>query len=164
MLMHAIAHGDCTDTVSGSALEADSGEKFLAAWEFEPALVLYCAWLFSRTLYQLSYRRPTNIFLLHRTRVTINIDTVRLIRDGEKGGKGLWRWGESEIIDLSLHCHHQNDSCIKMGRDESHFNVSLIVKDQVTRQCPETTIFEEKGEPKRVRTAVPPLTSLTPYR
>ena len=71
MLMHAIAHGDCTDTVSGSALEADSGEKFLAAWEFEPALVLYCAWLFSRTLYQLSYRRPTNIFLLHRTRVTI---------------------------------------------------------------------------------------------
>ena len=33
--MHAIAHGDCTDTVSGSALEADSGEKFLAAWEFE---------------------------------------------------------------------------------------------------------------------------------
>ena len=26
---------------------------------------------------------------------------------------------------LSLHCHHQNDSCIKMGSDESHFNVSL---------------------------------------
>ena len=51
--------------------------------------------------------------------------------------------GESEIIDLSLHCHHQNDSCIKMGRDESHFNVSLIVKDKVTRQCPETTIFED---------------------
>ena len=72
--------------------------------------------------------------------------------------------GEGGYIYLSLHCHHQNDSCIKMGRDESHFNVSLIVKDQVTRQCPETTIFEEKGEPKRVRTEVPPLTSLTPYR
>ena len=26
---------------------------------------------------------------------------------------------------LSLHCHHQNDSCIKMGSDESHFNVSV---------------------------------------
>ena len=48
--------------------------------------------------------------------------------------KGVWRWGEEEIIYLSLHCHHQNDSCIKIGSDESHFNVSLIVRDNVTRQ------------------------------
>ena len=27
--------------------------------------------------------------------------------------------GEGEIIYLSLHCHLQNDSCIKMGSDES---------------------------------------------
>ena len=27
---------------------------------------------------------------------------------------------------LSLHCHHQNDSCVKMGIGVSHFNVSLI--------------------------------------
>ena len=51
-----------------------------------------------------------------------------------------------------------------MGSDERHFNVSLIVRDKVTRQCPEITIFEEKGEPKRIRTEVPLLTSLTPYR
>ena len=31
--------------------------------------------------------------------------------------------GEREIIYISLHCHHQNDSCVKMGSDESHFNV-----------------------------------------
>ena len=31
-------------------------------------------------------------------------------------------------IYLSLHCHHQNDSYIKMGSDESQFNVSLIVR------------------------------------
>ena len=37
--------------------------------------------------------------------------------------------GGREIIYLSLHCHHQNDSCIKMSSDESHFNVSLIVRD-----------------------------------
>ena len=43
---------------------------------------------------------------------------------------------------------------------ESHFNVSLIVRDKVARQCPQTTIFEEKGEPKRIRTEVPLLTSL----
>ena len=48
-------------------------------------------------------------------------------------------------IYLPLHCHHQNDSCIKMGSDESHFNVSLIVRDKVTRQCPQTTTVEEKG-------------------
>ena len=46
---------------------------------------------------------------------------------------------EGEIIYLSLHCHHQNDSCIKMGSDENHFNVSLIVRNKVTRQCPQTT-------------------------
>ena len=40
-------------------------------------------------------------------------------------------------------------TCFKMGSDESRFNVSLIVSDKVTGQCPQTTTFEEKGEPKR---------------
>ena len=71
--------------------------------------------------------------------------------------------GEREIIYLSLHCHGQNDSCIKVGSDESHFNILLIVRDKVTKQRPQTTTFEEKGEPKRIRTEVPLLTSLTPY-
>ena len=71
---------------------------------------------------------------------------------------------EGDYINLSRHCHHHNDSCIKMGSDESHFNVSLIVRDKVTRQCPQTTTFEEKGEPKRIRTEVPLLTTLTPHR
>ena len=52
--------------------------------------------------------------------------------------------GERDILFLSLHCHHQNDSCIKVGSDESHFNVSLIVRDRVTGQCPQTKIFERK--------------------
>ena len=51
-----------------------------------------------------------------------------------------------------------------MGSDESHFNVSLTVRGRVTRQCPETTTFQEKGEPKRIRTEVPLLTIPTPYR
>ena len=57
---------------------------------------------------------------------------MRFIRDGEKGEggeEGVWRWGKGEIIYLSLHCHHQNDFFIKVGSDESHFNVSLIVRD-----------------------------------
>ena len=44
---------------------------------------------------------------------------------------------------------------------ESHFTVSLIARDKVTRQCPQTTTFEEKGKPKRNRTEVLPFTSLT---
>ena len=61
----------------------------------------------------------------------------------------VWRWGKREIVYLSLRCHHQNDSCIKTGSDESRFNVSFIVRGKVTRQCPQTTNLEEKGEPKR---------------
>ena len=57
-------------------------------------------------------------------------------------------------------CHHRNDSCIKMGSDGSHFNVSLTVRDKVPRQCPQTTICEEKEERKRIRTEVPLLTSI----
>ena len=49
------------------------------------------------------------------------------------GGAGVG--GGGEIIYRSLHFHHQIDSCIKMGSDESHFNVSLIVRDKVARQC-----------------------------
>ena len=33
--------------------------------------------------------------------------------------------GKREIIYLLIHCHHQNDFCIKMGGDESHLNLSL---------------------------------------
>ena len=47
--------------------------------------------------------------------------------------------GEEGDLYLSLHCHHQNDFCIKMGSNESQFNVSLIVRDKVTRQGPQTT-------------------------
>ena len=50
----------------------------------------------------------------------------------------MWRWGEREIIYLSLHWHHQNDSFILMGSNKSHFNVSLIVKDKVTKKTVST--------------------------
>ena len=67
---------------------------------------------------------------------------------------------EGQYIYLSLHCHHHNNSCTK-----SRFNVSsIVVRDKVTRQCPQTTTFEEKGQPKRYRTEALLLTSLMPYR
>ena len=41
------------------------------------------------------------------------------------GGEGGMEVGVEESIYLSLHCHYQNDFCIKMRTDESHFNVSV---------------------------------------
>ena len=90
---------------------------------------------------------------------------MRLIRDGEKRGKGVWRLWKRETIYLSLHCHHQNDSCIKMGSDGSHFNVSVGSGGQSHRTVSTNhNLFEEKGEPKRYRNEVLRLTNLTPYR
>ena len=72
---------------------------------------------------------------------------------------------EGDYIPIATLGYHQNGFCIKMGSDESHFNVSVIVRDKVKRQSPQTTTFlEEKGEPKRNRAEALLLTSLTPYR
>jgi len=72
--------------------------------------------------------------------------------------------GEREIIYLSLHCHYQNDFCIKMGSDESHLNVSVGSDGQGHKTVSTNhNIFEEKGEPKWYRTEVLLLTSLTLY-
>ena len=82
-----------------------------------------------------------------------------------EGGEGGMEWGKREIIYLSLHCHLQNDFCIEMGIDESHFNVSVGSDGQSHKTVSTNRIlFDEKGEPKRNRTEVLPLTSLTPYR
>ena len=88
---------------------------------------------------------------------------MKLIRDGGGGGeKGrLYTYPR-------LHCHHQNDSCIKMGSDETHVNVSLIVRDKVTRRCPQTTTSVLKRKESQLRSGIEPkslsvFTSLTPY-
>ena len=51
-------------------------------------------------------------------------------------------------ICLSIHFNHQTDTCIKMGSDERHFNVSLFVRNKVTTVSTSHNRFEEKGEPK----------------
>ena len=52
-----------------------------------------------------------------------------------------------------------------MGSDESHFNVSVGSDGQSPKTVSTNhNLFEEKGEPKRYRTEVRPLTSLTLYR
>ena len=75
------------------------------------------------------------------------------------GGRGYGGGGRGRVyiyIPIATLLPPLRMTCIKMGSDESHFNVSLIVRDKVTT--------DEKGEPKRYRTEVLPLTSLPPYR
>ena len=63
MLMRATAHGGCTDTIGESALEVDSGRKIpRCTRDSNPHQ--YCAWLFSRMLYQLSSFHPFMRFLM----------------------------------------------------------------------------------------------------
>ena len=57
---------------------------------------------------------------------------MRLIRDGEKAGTEGGRGDYIPIAALSP----PDDSCIKIRSDESHFNVSLIVRDKVTSNKP----------------------------
>ena len=45
---------------------------------------------------------------------------------------------EGDFITYRYTVIHQNDFCIKMGSDESRFNVPLIVRDKVKRPCPHT--------------------------
>ena len=78
-------------------------------------------------------------------------------------GKGVWRWRTRKTIYLSLHCHHQNDSCIKMGSDETHFNTSLIARDSHKKKSTDHNLVGEKEEPKRNRAEAVLLTSLTLY-
>ena len=88
-------------------------------------------------------------------------ETVRLIRDGEKGGSGYGGGGRGRLYTYRCTVTTRMTSALRWAAMRA---ISLIVRDRVTRQCPQTTIFEEKGERKRIRTEVPLLTSLTPYR
>ena len=48
---------------------------------------------------------------------------------------------------LLLHCHHQNDFCIKVGSDESHFNVSVgSTKSQDNAHKPQPFRRERRAE------------------
>ena len=63
----------------------------------------------------------------------------------EEGREGRMEVGEEgDYIYLSLHCHHQNDPCIKMGSDESSFNVLrpqlLIRKESRSRFEPRSCL------------------------
>ena len=92
-------------------------------------------------------------------------ETVRLIRDGENGeGRGHGGGGRGRLYTYRYTVTTRMTPALRWAAMRAILNVSLTVRDKVTRPCPQTTTFEEKGEPKRYRTEVLPLTSLPPHR
>ena len=79
---------------------------------------------------------------------------------GTMSGRGYEGGGRGRLI---IHCYHQNDYCIKMGSNESPFNISFINCEGQSHKTVSTNHnpFEEKGEPKRYRTEVLLFASLT---
>ena len=58
----------------------------------------------------------------------VHRNQTALLGTGEKGGRGGGGYGGGGSGRLYTYCY--------MGSDGSHFNVSLTVRDKVTRQCP----------------------------
>ena len=87
---------------------------------------------------------PTHDLFWANLRVQLHLPPLRSLDLLISPGTLIWRWGKREIIYLSLRCHHQNDSCIKMGSDESHFNVS-VGSDEESHKTVSTNhnLFEE---------------------
>ena len=61
------------------------------------------------------------------------------------------RWGKRVIIYLSLHCHHQSDSCIKMGSDRSHLMFRTKSQTETDRERDRQTETQRQRQRDRDR-------------
>ena len=89
------------------------------------------------------------------------------VRPGEEGGggwelRGMGGGGRRRLYTYRYTVTIRMTSALRWAATRAILMFHKFVRDNVTRQCPQTTTFEEKGEPKRIRTEAPPLTSLTP--
>ena len=84
---------------------------------------------------------------------------------GGEGGYGSGGRGRLDTYRYTVTTVTRMTPVLKMGREEGHFNVSLTVRDKVTRQCPQTTTFLKRRES---RSGIEPgsfcFTGPTPYR
>ena len=95
------------------------------------------------------------------TVVSASLQKIKSIKNPIKRLFLFFYFIKSETSDSFV--NHFNGHFANLKTLDFYFNVSWTARDKVTRQCPETTIFEEKGEPKQIQTEVPLLTSLMPY-
>ena len=96
----------------------------------------------------------------------MSTETIRLIRDGEGGGREDGGRGRGILYTYRYTISTRMTSALRWAAMRAtDFNVS-VGSDGQSHKTVSTNhnLFEEKGEPKRYRTEVLPLTSLTPYR
>ena len=78
------------------------------------------------------------------------------------GGRGAPHTGGWEGEGHHIHYHHQNGSYIKMGSEERRFQCFIDCEGQSHKTVStKHNLFEENGEPKRYRTEVLLLSSLS---
>ena len=80
------------------------------------------------------------------------------------GGEGYGGVGRGRLYTNRYTVTTRMTSALRWAAMRAILISFIIVRDKVTRQCPQITTFEVKGEPKQIRTEVPLLTSLPPYR
>ena len=93
------------------------------------------------------------VCVLRRKQEVIKVNMVlnvhrnhkRHAEQGERGEEGMEVEEEGDDMPITT-LSGQNYSCIKIGSDKSHFNVSLTVRDKVTRQCPQTATLLKRKE------------------
>ena len=83
-------------------------------------------------------------------------ETIMLIRDQEKRGKGIRRCGEDRLYTYRYTVTTRMTLALRWAAMRAILVFHLVWRT-VTRQCPQTTTFEEKREPKWIQTEVPPL-------
>ena len=78
-------------------------------------------------------------------------ENIRLFRDGEKGGRGFGGGGRGRLYTYRHTVTTRMTPALRLAAMRAILIFHIIVRDKVTRQCPQTATLEEKGEPKRVR-------------
>ena len=81
-----------------------------------------------------------------------------LVATVKMGGRGYGGGGRGRVYTYRYTVTTRMTLAFRWAAMRAFFNVPLIVRDKSTRQFPQTTIFEEEGEPKRIQTKVPLLT------
>ena len=98
--------------------------------------------------------------------IATSTETIRLIRDGGKGGRGYGGGGRGRLYTYRYAVSTRMIPALRWAAIKAtDFNVSVGSHGQSHRTMSKNhNLFEEKGEPKRYRTEVLPLTSLKPVR
>ena len=93
----------------------------------------------------------------------MSTETVRLIRDGEKGGGEYGGGGRGRLYTYRYTVTTRMTYALRWAAMRA-MRAILMFQKEVMNNVTRHNLFEEKGEPKRFRTEVLLLTSLTPYR